>query len=172
MTRTSLCRAISFLAATLLLMACEPAAQKAVAPLDIARDTYCSLDGMLLGDYPGPKAQIHYAQGEPEFFCDTVEMFSIYLQPEQQKRVVAVFVTDMGKSTWENAAGHWIDAQQAFYVVGSSRRGSMGPTFASFGDESGARTFIEKNGGRVLRFSEVTPDMATLDGGVIKDKGM
>ncbi len=52
--------------------------------------TFCSLDGMLLQDYPGPKAQIHYDQGEPDFFCDTVEMFAIYTRPEPQKRIVAV----------------------------------------------------------------------------------
>lgn len=155
-----------------LLSGCEQATQKVAAPVELTRDTYCSLDGMLLADYPGPKAQIHYAQGEPEFFCDTVEMFSIYLQPEQQKRVTAVFVNDMGKSEWERPAGQWIDARQAFYVVGSHRRGSMGPTFASFAEESAARAFAEKEGGKVLRFNEVTPDMAVLDGGVIKDKGM
>lgn len=154
------------------LAACGQAVQQSAAPLEIGRDTYCSLDGMLLADYPGPKAQIHYTQGLPEFFCDTVEMFSVYLQPEQQKRVVAVFVQDMGKASWESPEGQWMDARQAFYVVGSSKRGSMGPTFASFADEAAARAFAGREGGRVLRFSEVTPDMAVLDGGVVKDKAM
>jgi len=155
-----------------LLAGCEQAQQKAAAPLEITRDTACSLDGMLLADYPGPKAQIHYTQGNPDFFCDTVEMFSVYLQPEQQKRVVAVFVQDMGKAPWEAPAGNWIDARSAFYVIGSKKRGSMGPTFASFSEEAAARGFAEKEGGRVLRFAEVTPDMAALDGGVVKDKSM
>jgi copper chaperone NosL len=48
----------------------------------------------------------------------------------------------------------------------------MGPTFASFGEENSARAFAAKEGGKVLRFNEITPDMATLDGGVIKDKSM
>lgn len=51
---------------------------------------------MLLLDYPGSKAQIHYDQGLPEFFCDTVEMFAIYLEPEQKKRVVAIYTQDYG----------------------------------------------------------------------------
>jgi len=60
----------------------------AVAPLSITQGTSCSLDGMLLADYPGPKAQIHYAgQAEPDFFCDTVEMFHTYLNPEQIRAV-------------------------------------------------------------------------------------
>lgn len=172
MMSTPLPRLLTLLALLALLAGCEQATQKVAAAVELSHDTYCSLDGMLLADYPGPKAQIHYAQSEPEFFCDTVEMFSIYLQPEQQKRVTAVFVNDMGKSEWERPAGQWIDARQAFYVVGSRRRGSMGPTFASFAEESAARAFAEKEGGKVLRFNEVTPDMAVLDGGVIKDKGM
>ena len=173
MTRTTPYRLLGTVFAVLLLVAaCDQAPKKIAAPVEITRDSYCSLDGMLLADHPGPKAQIHYAQGAPEFFCDTVEMFSLYLQPEQQKRVLALFVNDMGKTDWEKPAGQWIDARQAFYVVGSKRRGSMGPTFASFGEESAARAFAAKEGGKVLRFNEITPDMATLDGGVIKDKSM
>ena len=65
---------------------------------EITANTLCALDGMLLLDYPGSKAQIHYDQGLPEFFCDTVEMFAIYLEPEQKKRVVAIYTQDMGKT--------------------------------------------------------------------------
>lgn len=144
----------------------------AVVPLEIAADTYCSLDGMTLADYPGPKAQIHYAQGEPEFFCDTVEMFSLLLQPEQQRTVRAVYVNDMGSADWEHPVGHWIDARTAIYVLGSQRRGSMGPTIASFASATAADAFAREHGGRVMQFNEITLDMVALDGGVIKDRGM
>lgn len=154
------------------LAACKQSEPTAVAPLEIAADTYCSLDGMTLADYPGPKAQIHYAQGEPEFFCDTVEMFSLLLQPEQQRKVRAVYVNDMGSTDWDQPSGHWIDARAGFYVVGSERRGSMGPTIASFAGEAAARAFADDHGGRVHRFGEITLDMVALDGGVIKDRGM
>jgi copper chaperone NosL len=155
------------------LAACDDSPQSAASgPIEITRDTHCSLDGMTLADYPGPKAQIHYAQGNPDFFCDTVEMFSIYLQPEEAKRVTAIYVNDMGKNDWNQPGGHWIDAKTAFYVAGSKRLGSMGPTFASFAQEADARAFAEKEGGKVLRFDEVTPDMVTLDGGVLKDRHM
>jgi len=154
------------------LAACKPDVSAPSAPLEIAADTYCSLDGMTLADYPGPKAQIHYAQGAPEFFCDTVEMFSLLLQPEQQRTVRAVYVNDMGSTDWEQPAGHWIDARSGFYVVGSRRRGSMGPTIASFASPAAADAFAGEQGGRVYRFDEITLDMVALDGGVIKDRGM
>lgn len=147
----------------------EPAS---LQPIEISRDTSCSLDGMTLMDYPGPKAQMQYDHGEPDFFCDTVEMFSIYLKPEQQQRVRAVFVQDMAQADWNNPVGHWIDAKTAFYVAGSKRLGSMGPTLASFASEADAGKFAAKEGGKVYRFEQITPDMVVLDGGVLKDQKM
>lgn len=160
---------LSFCAAALL-GACGEAARTPPGPVETTRETVCSLDGMTLADFPGPKAQIHYAQGKPDFFCDTVEMFSIYLRPEQQRPVQAMYVQDMAKADWNDPRGHWIDAKTAFYVAGSRMRGSMGPTLASFSSEQDARAFAQKNGGRVLRFAEVRPEMVTLHGGVIRDK--
>jgi copper chaperone NosL len=139
---------------------------------EIDRTTSCSLDGMLLMDYPGPKAQIHYDKGEPDFFCDTMEMFSIYLRPEQKKHMKALFTQDMGKTPWEQPTGHWIDAKSAFYVQGSKKFGSMGPTLAAFAKIEDAQTFARQYGGKVLRFNEVTLDMAALDGGAQHDERM
>jgi copper chaperone NosL len=48
----------------------------------------------------------------------------------------------------------------------------MGPTIAAFSRETDARKLAEQNGGKVLRFDEVKPDMVALDGGVLKDGKM
>lgn len=161
------------LAGLVMLAGCGKSEQVAtVQPLEISRDTACSLDGMILSDFPGPKAQILYEQGNPDFFCDTVEMFSIYLRPEQQRRIRAVFVQDMAKADWNDPRGNWIDARSAVYVIGSKRLGSMGPTLASFANEAAAKDFAAKEGGKVYRFEQVTPDMVVLDGGVVKDQKM
>jgi copper chaperone NosL len=141
----------------------------AVQAVEPDRNTADSLDGMILLDYPGPKGQIHYADGKPDFFCDTVGMFATFLKPEQQRPVRAVFVQDMGQTEWKNPTGHWIDAKAAFYVAGSKARGAMGRTLASFAREDDARAFAAKEGGQVIRFDQVTPEMAVLDGGVLKD---
>ena len=169
--RQTATRFLPILLGALLLTACgEPA--KPVQPREIAADTSCALDGMVLLDFPGPKAQIHYDQGDPDFFCDTREMFSILLRPEQKKRVVAVYTQDMGKAAWEHPEGQWIDARTAFYVIGSPRRGSMGPTVPSFARETDARKFAEQYGGKVMPFAEVTPDMVDLSGGASHDEKM
>lgn len=156
----------------LALAACSPADQAPPAPLELTRATACTLDGMLLLDFPGPKAQIHYSQGPTDFFCDTVEMFSIYLRPEQQKRVRALYVQDMGRADWNSPTDHWIDAKTAIYVQGSKKRGSMGPTLVSFALEEQGKAFVEKNGGKIYRFAEITPDMVALDGGALHDQRM
>jgi copper chaperone NosL len=148
-------------------------AATSVAPAEVTQGTSCALDGMLLADYPGPKAQIHYAGREaPDFFCDTVEMFNIYLKPEQATTVRAVYVNDMGAADWDQPRGQWIDARQAYFVVGSRRHGSMGPTIASFAAEADARAFAGEYGGAVLPFDAVTADNAVLDGGALHDGQM
>ncbi len=144
-----------------------------LGPVEIDAATSCELDGMLLADYPGPKAQIRYAGQEvPVFFCDTVELFNTLLRPEQVRKVAAVYVQDMGKANWEQPRGHWIDARSGFYVLGSKRHGSMGPTIGSFAQEADARKFIEQWGGRLLRYDEVKPGMVDLSGGALHDVRM
>ncbi len=140
---------------------------------DFTPSTACVLDGMLLAEHPGPKAQILYANAEePEFLCDTVEMFHLYLQPEQVRAVAAVFVQDMGKAEWDQPRGHWIDARQAWFVLGGKRRGSMGPTIASFAQPADAATFADKYGGQVLAFDQVKPERVVIDGGALHDQRM
>lgn len=170
-TSANRARLAALLGAIAMLGACGER-QQAVQPQEITRGTACSLDGMILADYPGPKGQIHYDQGEPDFFCDTMELMSIYLAPEQKRRVVGIFTQDMGKTDWKRPQGQWIDAKTAFFVLGSRMDGSMGPTLATFARQEDAQAFAKAHGGRVLRFAEITLDMVRLDGGVLKDERM
>lgn len=175
MTPTPLRRLLLVALTSGLLAACGQPADKAPASLvvEIDQSTACALDGMLLADYPGPKAQIHYdGRSEPDFFCDTVEMFSLYLKPEQVRGVRALYVQDMGKADWTTPRGHWIDAKAAWYVHGSKRKGSMGPTIASFGSEADAQKFVTEYGGKVYRFEAITLEMVALDGGALHDQRM
>jgi len=167
--------AFTALATSSLLAGCgdKAAEQQSLAPVEIDRSTSCELDGMLLADYPGPKAQIHYAgQEKPSFFCDTIELFNTLLAGEQVRAVRAVYVQDMGKADWNQPQGHWIDAKTAVYVLGSKRHGSMGPTIASFAQEADAAKFAGEHGGKVLRFADIKLDMVDLSGGALHDTRM
>ena len=152
---------------------CSDKSDTAPVPREIEAGSTCDLDGMLLGDYPGPKAQIHFAgQAQPSWYCDTVEMFNTLLRPEQQKAIRAVFVQDMAQADWDQPRGHWFDARSGFYVLGSRRHGSMGPTIASLRTQADARKFADAHGGRVLAYAEVKPEMVDLSGGALHDSRM
>lgn len=143
------------------------------APLEIDSHTSCSLDGMLLSDFPGPKGQIHYVQDRQiDWFCDTIELLSALLAPEQVRAVKSAWVQDMALADWSRPQGHWIDARQAWYVLGSQRKGSMGPTAATFAAEAAARSFAQTHGGEVHRFGDIRPEMVDLTGGALHDTRM
>jgi copper chaperone NosL len=61
---------------------------------------------------------------------------------------------------WERpGAENWIDATEAFFVIGSSRRGGMGAEeTVPFSTESAAADFTAQNGGRVVRFADIPGD--------------
>ena len=150
------------LAAAALLAGCSQAVLNASAQEPQA-DTACALDGMVLKDFPGPKAQVHYSEGKADYYCDLMELFAAVLKPEHKRQVAGIFVQDMGKADWAKPEGHWIAAKGALFVVGSKRRGSMGPTFGSFARTEDAVAFAKQEGGRVVNFDQVT--LAMLDTG-------
>lgn len=146
------------------LAGCQGSEQTAkLEPIEPTSGTFCALDGMILNDFPGPKAQIHYVQGGIEYHCDTNEMFDAFLRPEAQRGIRAMYVQDMGKADWDKPRDNWIDAKTAFYVAGSGKMGSMGATFASFSRNEDAQAFAAKHGGKVLRFDQVNIDMLAID---------
>ncbi len=162
--------------AALSLAGCNTDSQTAAdskVPMALNKGASCSLDGMLLADFPGPKGQILYAHDKDvHWFCDTIELLSTLLAPEQVRAVRAAYVQDMGKTDWDRPSDQWIVARDAVYVFGSKRQGSMGPTAASFADEVSAQKFIETYGGRMLRFADIKPEMVDLSGGALHDTRM
>lgn len=155
----------------LLLAACTPNTPR-VAAQEPSADTACALDGMVLRDFPGPKAQIQFAEGQPDFYCDLMELFAVVLAAEQKRSIAGLYVQDMSKADWAHPTGNWVEARTAYYVVGSRKLGSMGPTFGAFATEQGARTFAAAEGGRVLRFEQISRDMVSMGGSAAHDNAM
>lgn len=156
-------RSLMALAATVLLVACSQATLPVLAQ-DPAADTACALDGMVLVDFPGPKAQVHYTEGKADYYCDLMELFGVLQAPEHKRRVAAIYVQDMGKADWAKPVGHWIAAKDALFVVGSKKQGSMGPTFGAFSSAEAASAFAKKEGGTVVQFDQVTAAMLDTGG--------
>ena len=151
-------RALASVGAALVLDACSQATVGAIAQEPLA-DTVCALDGMVLQDFPGPKAQVQYTEGKADYYCDLSELFAVLLAPEHKRKIAGVFVQDSGKTDWATPSGHWIAAKDALFVIGSRKQGSMGATFGAFSSAQDAATFVQEEGGKVVPFDQVTAAM-------------
>lgn len=147
-----------------MVFACSPEGEvqhdHGAAGINIADTTECALDGMILANYPGPKAQIHYRGGkETDFFCETKEMFYVYLEPGRKAEITGLFVQETAGIKWEKPEDNWLPAKDLIYVVGSSLKGSMGPTFAPFKQRADADAFVKEYGGEIKNFDEIIKEI-------------
>ncbi|WP_126454894.1 nitrous oxide reductase accessory protein NosL [Sulfuriflexus mobilis] len=118
----------------------------------------CHVCGMEIIGFPGPKAQAFVRhQNAPLKFCSTIELFAWLLQPDTKAILHSAYVHDMGAAgSWDKPSDeHYVNAHQAWYVVGHSRLGAMGLTLASFQKKQDAENFIEQYGGRLLDFNAI-----------------
>jgi copper chaperone NosL len=128
-------------------------------PTAAAVGHYC---GMAVLEHAGPKGQIILAsRKEPVWFSSARDAFSFTLLPEEPKDIRAIYVSDMAKApSWDKPGeSNWIDAKQAFYVIGSRVKGGMGADeTVPFSDRAAAEKFAAENGGRVVAYAEVPRD--------------
>lgn len=132
---------------------------KPFALTESAIGRYC---GMNVLEHPGPKGQIILGQiPEPIWFSSARDAVAFTMLPEEPRDVAAIYVSDMAQApNWdEPGAENWIDAKQAFFVIGSSVRGGMGAEEAvPFSTDAAASLFAKKNGGSVVRFADIPSD--------------
>lgn len=135
-------------------------AQVNLDPVAIHSGDECHICGMIIQEWPGPKGEVIAAKsGQVMKFCSTNDMFSWVLQPENHHLNTAIYVHDMSQTPWDKPNDeHLIDARSAWYVVGSKKMG-MGATLASFATETAAIDFAKHEGGRVLTFAQITPEV-------------
>jgi len=92
----------------------------------VAIGQYC---GMNILEHSGPKGQIILAsQDDPVWFSSARDAFSFTMLPEEPKDIRAIYVSDMAKApSWDRPGErNWVDAKQAFFVIGSRLKGGMG----------------------------------------------
>lgn len=124
--------------------------------------------GMYIANAPGPRAEAYIAGlSKPLKFGSTRDLFAFAADSEMEHRVQTLYVQDVARIDWKhpsNDADTFIDARKAYYVAWQPLKGSMGPTFASFATRSNAKAFIRKNGGELLRFGQITPELVSALG--------
>lgn len=135
----------------------KEAMYKAVA---IENGDECHICGMLITNFGGPKGEVFRKEqgGNALKFCSTRDMFSYYLDPENTRNVSQLMVHDMSKMPWGSDSiddKYLINAKTAWFVIGSSKKGAMGKTLASFSLKTDAQAFAKEFGGKVLSFKDI-----------------
>jgi copper chaperone NosL len=128
-------------------------------PIELTREHTCAVCGMIIVDFPGAKAQIHYKNGKVDTFCSTLDMLTFYLQPDRPGGIVAIYVNDMGKADWKHPKDYWIDAEKAIYIHGADVKTPMGESPIPFSDMKDVIEFLRKHGGRIVGFDDVDMKM-------------
>ena len=119
---------------------------------------YCN---MIVETHRGPKGQVFLADREqPLWFTSARDTIAFTMLPEEPKNISAVYVSDMGKASWDHPEpGTWVEARSAWYVVGSGKVGGMGaPEPVPFTEKTKAEAFQAQYGGRVLNFEQIPQD--------------
>ncbi len=129
------------------------------SPIRLTDDHDCGLCGMTVIRHRGPKAQACLRDGRVLPFCSVHDMLSWAWQPESAPSINALYVHDLSNTGWDNPSDdHYMEAQQAVYVVGHDQRGAMGHTPAPFSQRDDAEAFASAHGGKLLAYDELDWD--------------
>lgn len=154
---------LAALCTALLTTGCDDQASVVQAdPRDPGREAVGHYCGMILADHPGPKGQI-FVEGrvDPYWFSSVRDAVAFTLLPEEPKRITGFYVNDAAKlGDWAHPdMDQWINAETAWYVIGSERRGGMGAAEAvPFKDKDDAAAFSGEFGGRVVALDGIPHD--------------
>lgn len=129
------------------------------APRPIPADARCPVCGMFPARAPDWAAQAIFNNGDTQFFDSPLTLF-LYLQ-DVGRYTTGRQASEIAVSYVQDAAGSgWIRAADAYYVHGSNAPGPMRagnlPPFAS---ASTAQRFTSLRGGKVLRATQITPQL-------------
>ena len=156
--------------AALLLSACaedDPQlAAKAPAPNALTRDAIGYYCNMIVADHLGPKGQVLISgRDEPLWFSSARDTIAFTLLPGEPKNIAAIYVNDMGRASWDYPQNDtWIDAREAWYVIGSNRMGGMGAQEAvPFAVKADAESFVNQYAGQTVAFADVPRDYVLDD---------
>lgn len=142
-----------------ILAGCEQAAKTPPPPpAALSSDAIGHYCGMMVIHHNGPKGQIFLAsRSEPVWFTSVRDTLAFTRLPEEPKDIAAIYVNDMGRADWDQPDdSSWINAHEAWYVVGSSRTGGMGGAeLVPFGERQQAEQFVGQYGGQIMRFEQI-----------------
>ena len=145
---------------------CNDGSGSVPGPLEPTAESVSHFCGMLLAEHAGPKGQIFVkGKSQPVWFSSVSETVAFTMLPDEPAGVAAIYVNDMSKAkNWDRPEpGAWVEARQAWFVIGSDKRGrgGMGDLRREpipFGEKTAAQQFQQSHGGRIVRFSGIPQD--------------
>ena len=139
-------------------------------PMVIVDGITCGKCGMYPARYPQWQSQIIFTDGTMTPFDGCKCMFNFINGMEKfdkehiRNDVAVTWVKDFN-------SGKWINAEDAQYVVGSQKMGPMGKELIPFTDHMEAMQFHKEQGGTVMKYAEITPEVLKSLMGDMKKHG-
>lgn len=130
--------------------------------IEVPKEVKCPVCGMFVAKYPKWAARIE-VDSKNYYFDGVKDMMKFYIFdidfPFNRNKITLIKVTDF----YTLKA---IDAQQAFYVIGSDVYGPMGNELIPFISKEAAENFMrDHRGEKIILFNEITPHLVMgLDG--------
>ena len=133
-------------------------------PMDIPPDVSCGKCGMYPAKYPRWQSQIVFKGGSMTPFDGCKCMFNFLFAMDEYDKIHSL---DDVSIAWvkDFNSGKWINAEDAYYVVGSNMMGPMGRELIPFADQGEAMKFHQEQGGNRMNYAEISL-------GVLKTLGM
>jgi nitrous oxide reductase accessory protein NosL len=148
--------------------AVETAQASMPEPMAISAGITCGKCGMYPARYPQWQSQIIFTDGTMTPFDGCKCMFNFmngmanFGKAHTRNDVAVAWVKDFN-------SGKWINAEDAYYVVGSQKMGPMGKELIPFTDHMAAMQFHKEQGGTMMKYAEITSDvLKSLMGGMKK----
>jgi copper chaperone NosL len=150
--------------------ATESAQTSTPQPMVIPQDVSCGKCGMYPAKYPRWQSQIIFKDGSMTPFDGCKCMFNFmsamdnYDKAHSMDDVAAVLVKDFN-------TGKWINGADARFVVGSNMMGPMGKELIPFADQAAAMKLHNEQGGNMMGYAEITPEVLKSLMGDMKKHG-
>ncbi len=148
--------------------AAESSQAEVMPPRVIPADATCGKCGMYPAKYPRWQSQIIFNDGAMTPFDGCKCMFNFlyamdkYDTMHSREDVAIAWVKDFDSGTW-------IRAEETYFVVGSDMLGPMGKELIPFADKAAAMKFQQGQGGALMQYGDITPDvLGTLGMGGMK----
>jgi copper chaperone NosL len=132
--------------------------QSAIQPMVIPGDALCGKCGMYPAKFPRWQSQIIFKDGSMTPFDGCKCMFNFMFAMDKYDKahtmddVSAILVKGFN-------SGEWMSGADAYFVVGSNMMGPMGKELIPFADKAAAMEFHKEQGGNMMTYAEITPEV-------------